>query len=75
MSEKNKNSYTFAFRTKGDYVLFIWVVMVAGFVGFASKYDLGYFFYFSLGLFVSFVCNLWIYRNHGVWKNEQNQRM
>jgi len=65
MIKKKKNK--FDFKCWKDYLLFMWIIAIASLVGIvASEYSIA-FVYFTIGLFTSLVCALWVKRNSENW--------
>jgi len=66
-----KKKWKFDFRSKGDYILFIWVIVVAVIIGASiTAFDIPWIVgvYSGLGLYVSVVLFFWVKRNKEIWK-------
>ena len=74
--EKVQKKYKMKFRSKGDYLMFIWILTLASIVGFGvtlgtENINWLAFLYFNIGLFSSLVLVFWAKRNKDMWLDNQ----
>jgi hypothetical protein len=69
--------YRMDLRSKGDYLLFAWLIILATIMGFGitkgtNTVNWIAFFYFIIGLFASVVLSMWVARNKRMWKEQES---
>ena len=67
-----EEKYKMKFRSKGDYLLFIWIIILSCLVGFVvtKNTEINWipFLYFHIGTLTTLVLFFWVKRNKKMWK-------
>jgi len=67
-----KKKYKMDFRSRGDYLLFAWMISLATLIGIGTiindEVNWFAFLYFFIGMYSSLVLVLWVKRNRRMWE-------
>jgi len=67
-----EEKYVMKFRSKGDYLLFIWMIAVCSIIGIGAvikgKINIFVPLWFFIGAYTTLVLALWVNRNKRIWR-------